>query len=146
MANAEALFSAASGLALLGWALLLVAVFMRARGPLVALARILAAGLAGLYVVLVARGLLVGGGLPEDAGFDTLAGVEAIFSRREAILGGWVHFLAFDLFVGSWEAEDARTRGVPGWAVAPALLLTLFAGPAGFLLYLAVRLALGRRN
>lgn len=143
MANAEMLFSLASAAALLGWAILAVAGFLRARAPLVTAARLVAAVLAGLYVALLARGLSVGPGLPEGAGFSTLAGVEALFARREAILGGWVHFLAFDLFVGSWEAEDAGRRRMPGWVLLPCLALTLFAGPAGLLLYLL--LALGWR-
>lgn len=144
MANAETLFSLASATALLGWALLALAVFLRARAPLVTAARLVAALLAGLYVALLVRGVALGPGLPEGAGFSTLAGVEALFARREAILGGWVHFLAFDLFVGSWEAEDAGKRRMPGWLILPCLFLTLMAGPAGLLLYLL--LAAGWRD
>jgi hypothetical protein len=136
MANAETLFSLASSAALVGWAILAVAVFLRARDPLVTAARLVAAVLAGLYVALLVRGAALGPGLPEGAGFSTLAGVEALFARREAILGGWVHFLAFDLFVGTWEAEDAGKRRMPGWLLLPCLFLTLMAGPAGLLLYL----------
>lgn len=145
MANAETVFSIASLLALLGWALLAVAVFLRQRGRLVLAARILAAAVAAIYVLLLVRGLAGGGGLPEGAGFDTLKGVEALFSRREAILGGWVHFLAFDLFVGSWEAEDAGRRRMPGLLLFPCLFLTLMAGPAGLLLYLLLALGFRRK-
>ena len=28
------------------------------------------------------------------------------------LLAGWIHYLAFDLLVGSWEARDARERGI----------------------------------
>ncbi|WP_448581786.1 abscisic acid-deficient protein Aba4 family protein [Thermaurantiacus sp.] len=136
MANAETLFSLASSAALLGWAILAVAVFLRARDLLVAAARLVAAVLAGLYVALLVRGVALGPSLPEGAGFSTLAGVEALFSRREAILGGWIHFLAFDLFVGTWEAEDAGKRRMPGFLLLPCLVITLLAGPAGLLLYL----------
>ena len=55
------------------------------------------------------------------------------------LLAGWVHYLAFDLFVGSWEVEDARARGVSHWLVLPCLLCTFLAGPAGLGLYLLVR-------
>lgn len=51
----------------------------------------------------------------------------------------WVHFLAFDLFVGRWEYLDARQRGLSHWLLAPSLLLTLYFGPLGLLLYLACR-------
>jgi len=138
MDHAETLFSGASTAALAGWLLLAVAGFLDRRLPLVVAARLVAAAIAGLYVALLVRGLVAGPGLPEGAGFSTLAGVEALFSRREAILGGWVHFLAFDLFVGSFEAEDARRRGISGWLLLPCLFLTLMAGPAGLLLYLLI--------
>jgi hypothetical protein len=138
MANAETIFSIASMAALLGWAILAVAVFLRERRPLILAARLIVALVAGIYVTLLVRGFLFGEGMPEGAGFSTLAGVEALFQRREAILGGWVHFLAFDLFAGTWEAEDAGRRRIPGWIMLPCLFLTLMAGPAGLLLYLLI--------
>jgi hypothetical protein len=97
-------------------------------------------------VALVARGVLAGPGLPDGAGFGSLAAVEALMSTRGAILGGWAHFLAFDLFVASWQAEDAPRAGVRHWLLVPCLLLTLFAGPAGLLLYLLLAAGARRRG
>ena len=51
----------------------------------------------------------------------------------------WVHFLAFDLFVGRWIYLDSQERRFNPWLMAPVLFLTLMLGPAGFLLYLMVR-------
>jgi len=51
----------------------------------------------------------------------------------------WLHFLAFDLFVGRWIYLDGRERGVSGRVMAPVLFLTLMVGPCGFLLYLIAR-------
>ena len=65
----------------------------------------------------------------------------AAFTSPHAALAGWIHYIAFDLFVGAWEVRDARRRGIPhGW-VLPALFLTLMAGPLGLLFYLLVRFA-----
>jgi hypothetical protein len=72
-------------------------------------------------------------------GFSTLAGVGALFSNPWLLLAGWVHYLAFDLLVGSWELEDASERGIPHLMVVPCLLLTFLFGPAGWLLYRIVR-------
>jgi hypothetical protein len=72
-------------------------------------------------------------------GFSTLAGVGTLFSNPWLLLAGWVHYLAFDLLVGSWELEDAAGRGIPHWIVVPCLLLTFLFGPAGWLLYRIVR-------
>jgi hypothetical protein len=143
--DADLLFRTANQFVLLGWLALLLSPLRRE--PLILLARFTAAAVCALYVFLLARGLTGGAGLPEGAGFSTLDGVVALLSRREAILGAWVHFLAFDLFVGSWIAEDAPRAGVPHWLVVPLLGLTLMAGPAGLLGYLvlAAGFRLGRR-
>ena len=55
------------------------------------------------------------------------------------LLAGWTHYLAFDLFIGGWEVRDAQRRGIPHLLVVPALVLTFLFGPAGLLLYLAIR-------
>ena len=53
---------------------------------------------------------------------------------------GWIHYLAFDLFVGAWEVRDAQARGIHHLLVIPCLFLTLMAGPGGLLLYWAIRI------
>jgi len=72
-------------------------------------------------------------------GFSTLAGVRMLFSNPWLLLAGWVHYLAFDLLVGSWEVQDAREHGIPHWMVLPCLALTFLFGPAGWLLYTILR-------
>lgn len=91
--------------------------------------------------------LLVGFAGPgaEDASFFTLQGVMALFTRPHAVLAGWLHYLAFDLFVGAWQARDARRVGLPRFVVVPSLLLTLMLGPAGLLLYAVARGVMLRR-
>ena len=69
----------------------------------------------------------------------TLAGVTALLSSPAAATIAWVHFLAFDLFVGRWIYLDSRERQISPWAMAPVLFLTLMLGPVGFLCYLALR-------
>src|SRR5215470_2787038 len=68
-----------------------------------------------------------------------LSGVAAILGSPAGAMIGWLHFLAFDLFVGRWIYLDSRERGVTAWVTAPALFLTLMLGPCGFLLYLIAR-------
>lgn len=72
-------------------------------------------------------------------GFSTLAGVGMLFSNPWLLLAGWVHYLAFDLLVGSWELEDALERGISHLLVLPCLALTFLFGPAGWLLYTILR-------
>ena len=83
-----------------------------------------------LYIALIATNWSGSAG-----GFSTLAGVALLFSNPWLLLAGWMHYLAFDLLVGSWEVRDARERGIPHLLVVPCLLLTFMFGPAGWLLY-----------
>ncbi len=76
-----------------------------------------------------------------DSSFFTLDGVMAIFTSKQTVIACWVHYLIFDLFVGSWEVRDAIRRGIPHVFVVPCLLLTLMLGPLGLLAYLALRAA-----
>jgi hypothetical protein len=68
-----------------------------------------------------------------------LAGVATLFSNPWLLVAGWLHYLAFDLLIGTWEARDARERGVPHLLLVVCLFATLMFGPAGWLLYLGVR-------
>lgn len=74
-----------------------------------------------------------------EGGYGSLAGVARLFGNPYVLAAAWTHFLAFDLFVGAWMTRDARDAGVPHLMVVPCLVLVFLAGPAGLLLYLAVR-------
>lgn len=90
--------------------------------------------LAAVYTVIIA--VNVSGA---EGGFSSLPDVALLFSNPWLLLAGWIHYLAFDLLVGSWEARDSRERGIPHWLVVPCLILTFLFGPAGWLVYLGVR-------
>jgi hypothetical protein len=46
-------------------------------------------------------------------------------------VAGWIHYLAFDLFIGAWIVEDALSRGVPAWLSIGVLPFTFMFGPHG---------------
>jgi hypothetical protein len=77
-------------------------------------------------------------------GFGSLAALATLFRDPYVLLAGWLHYLAFDLFVGSWEVRDAQRLGVPHLAVVPCLALTFLLGPAGLLAYLGLRAGVRR--
>ena len=79
----------------------------------------------------------VGGG--EGISFSSIEGVREAFGSNGGIVIGWIHYLAFDLFVGIWIARDADSKGFSRIVQAPVLFFTLMAGPLGLLLWLAVR-------
>ena len=76
----------------------------------------------------------------------SLAGIASLLGTPAGATTGWVHFLAFDLFVGRWAYLDSRARGISAWQVSPALFFILMAGPLGLLLYLVVAGAWSRRS
>jgi hypothetical protein len=88
------------------------------------------------YIYLMATNY---GSAPADGNFGSLDGVAALFTVRGLLLAGWIHYLAFDLFVGSWEVSDARANGIHHLLVVPCLFVTFMAGPAGLALYFLVK-------
>jgi hypothetical protein len=58
---------------------------------------------------------------PAEGGFGTLAEVKALFSVDALLLAGWIHYLAFDLFIGAWIVRDSQTHDLRHWVVIPCL-------------------------
>lgn len=135
----NAIFSVANILAMCGW-LLLIAVPANRRAVHVVSGVVIPAIFAALYGVLIAIFFF-----RSDGGFSSLPDVATLFSSPWLLLAGWLHYLAFDLLVGSWEARDARERGINHALVVPCLIVTFLFGPAGWLLYLGVRSAARNR-
>jgi Domain of unknown function (DUF4281) len=129
----ETIFSLCMGFVLVGWLALFLSPLWQPR--LIQAARIVACLLALAYLAqMFTTTQPVQGG-----SFTTLAGVTALFSLPGNVMLGWTHFLAFDLFVGSWEAEDAAKIGLAHWAVLIPLALTFLIGPVGLLTYAVIR-------
>jgi hypothetical protein len=136
----DTIFSLCSSLAMVGWAGLVLLPGQRL--VVEVLARIvIPVVIAALYIFLMASHYAAA---PEGAGFGSLDAVASLFTVRGLLLAGWIHFLAFDLFVGSWEVSDARANGIHHLLVVPCLFATFMAGPAGLLLYFVVKLAYRR--
>ena len=137
----EAIFGAVNLLAMIAWAVLILA----PRAPAL-LAAVLYLGV-GLLCLVYAAALHshVGGLLdpvrPANAAddFTTIEGVRSIFASNGGVTIGWTHYLAFDLFVGLWIARDADAKGFSRWVQAPILFATFMAGPLGLLVWLVVR-------
>ena len=128
----EQIFTIANGTAVAAWVLLAVRPRARWVGTLTTL--VVPLLFAAAYVVIAATTLW-----STPGSFQTLAGVTQLFSNPWLLLAGWLHYLAFDLLVGAWIVRDAARRGMPHLFVVPCLALTLMLGPAGWLLYQAIR-------
>jgi hypothetical protein len=128
----EQIFPVLNAVAALAW--IVLAVVPRRRWATVTVATAVPLLLAIAYTILIAAAW---GG--SEGGFSSLGDVALLFQNRWLLLAGWVHYLAFDLLVGGWEVRDAAERRIPHLAVVPCLALTFMFGPAGWLLYLALR-------
>ncbi len=132
----EDLFKIANLFALVGWVLLVAGVatdrpWLRDR-------------LAGLYWPLAIcvgyAAAIVAGWRASEGGFSSLTGVRQLFADDWLLLAGWMHYLAFDLFVAAWIAADTERVGLSRLVLIPVLPLSFLLGPAGFLLFHALRL------
>jgi hypothetical protein len=143
--TADQIFKLCGLLAMLGWLGLLLTPLWPKRSrewlPRLIFAIAVPAIIAVFYTALIAMHWA-----GHRGGFNSLDDVMLLFTDRWMVTAGWIHYLAFDLFIGGWEIEDSRQRGVPHLAVAPCLLLTFFFGPMGLLLYLAVRGIVSKRG
>ena len=129
----EQLFSSASTLAMLGWIIL---VFLPRRWKWLNRipAYFIPMVLSVLYSFLIARYFF-----SAEGGFDTLVNVQQLFTYPGAALAGWVHYLAFDLFIGGLIAKQSDEIGLSRIIQVPILLLTFMFGPFGYLLFAAIK-------
>jgi hypothetical protein len=129
----DQIFSFANGAALLGWA----ALIFLPRWP--RLLDGLLHGLVGALSLLYAVLAFVYFFRVEGGGFNSIAEVRTLFQSDPVLVAGWVHYLAFDLFVGLWIAKRADAAGMSRFLQAPILVLTFMFGPAGLLAFLLTR-------
>lgn len=136
----ELLFSHVGTAAMVGWVMLILGPRRFAVFNAVPL-WIIPAGLSGVYAALVFSRFSGMGG-----GFDTLANVAVLLADDWTLLAAWVHFLAFDLFIGAVMARRMDRVGVDRLVQTPILISTLMLGPLGFLIAALTELGLRARR
>ena len=124
----DLLFSHVGTAAMTGWALLVLGPRRYAWFNAIPL-WVIPAGLSAVYAALIFSRFSGMGG-----GFDSLDNVATLMSDRWALLAGWVHYLAFDLFIGAVMAARMDRAGVGRLVQTPILLSIFMLGPLGFLI------------
>lgn len=131
----DKIFPIANMIAMAGWLVLLAS-------PLVPrLADRISALLVPLLLAIAYSGLVLVHWSGAQGGFDSLPDVMLLFTQPEIALAGWIHYLAFDLLIGSWEVRTARAERIAFLLVVPCLALTFLFGPAGYLAFSGLRAA-----
>lgn len=128
------IYRVANTVVLVGWAIL---IFLPRRPQLLAIPKFV---LPALFSLIYA-GLTLPRFFAYGGSYDTLADVVALFSHDDILLGGWLHYLAYDLFIGAWIAEQADRIALSRLIQAGILVVAFIFPPVGFLLFLATRAA-----
>ena len=140
--SASGLFPIFTAVAVLGWIAIALGVALRRNwwrdnfgGTYVPVA------LSAAYSVLIALFFFKAPG-----GFDSLAGVQLLFTSPWIALTGWVHYLAFDLFIGAKIARGFEEMGLLRWPLLVLLPLTFLFGPAGYLVFEMIKVGVLRKR
>lgn len=88
-----------------------------------------------VYVTYIAISFQSGG----EFDFGSLESVMSLFTEKQAVLAGWIHYLAFDLLVGMWMVTQNRDLKIHPLLMVPCLVGTFMFGPFGFLLFTLIR-------
>lgn len=129
----DGIFSAASMLAMICWIGLVLSPWaVWIPRIVVPLGTSILFGVAYLVLIIGAPGWAEGG-------FGSLDEVTRLFADKRMLLAGWLHYLAFDLFVGAWIVREAKRLHISHWLIVPSLFLTFMFGPVGLLLFLVIR-------
>ncbi len=135
----DMIFQISSAAALLGWLGLVALPRWRRLSEVVSLSIIALLAVAYLSLIGVWWSQAKGG-------FNSLSDVASLFETRGALLAGWLHYLAFDLFVGRYIVAQARIAEMPHWSIVPSLILTFLFGPIGLLTFWVQRLFVQMRQ
>ncbi|PQB06081.1 ABA4-like family protein [Aureitalea marina] len=139
--NHETVFSLAGTLVLPMWLLLVIAPYWKFTQFLIRY-KIIPLILSVLYAIYLSLAIQGGSGLD----FGSLAAVMELFTIKDALLAGWIHYLAFDLLIGMWMVTKNRELKIHPILMAPCLATTFMMGPVGFLLFSIIQSIKSRTN
>jgi hypothetical protein len=88
---------------------------------------------------LLYAGLILNNYFISEGGYDSITNVRLLFSDDNMLLAGWIHYLAFDLFIGAWVAIKADKIGMSRLIQAPLLIAIFMFGPIGLVMFLFMK-------
>lgn len=131
--NASAIFSFGNAFVILGWALLIFLPNWKYTQTIILSGMIVV--LSAIYSYLMLKGI---GDFSADS-FSTLANVKALFQNDDAVAAGWLHYLAFDLFVGAYIVRKSKSLQISRWLYTIPLPFTFMFGPMGYLIFFIIK-------
>ena len=70
----------------------------------------------------------------------SLENLYILFSSESFLLVFWLHFIALNLFLGSWVSINGVKYNIPRGLMFIPLIIIYFIGPAGLILYWMIRI------
>ena len=71
--------------------------------------------------------------------------ISNLFDNKSFLILFWAHFLAMNLFCGSWIVKDSQLFHMNKFIVSLPLIITYFIGPIGLFLYWIIRIFYAKR-
>jgi hypothetical protein len=135
------LFKIASITAMLGWAILLFLPTWQLADTVIKHGVVVILSIFYVYILFIRKNI-AGEKYPKGS-FADLEGVMNLFKNPKSLLGGWVHYLAFDLMIGVYIKNEANAIGMSHWLQIPCFLGAFLFGPVGYLLFLILQILVG---
>ena len=102
--------------------------------------------LASVYVYMVYQAILLDEPLIEFFKlYLSLDNLYTVFATEKFLLIFWIHYVAINLFLGSWVARDGTKYNISHPFLFISLIFIYFAGPVGLVLYWFVRVFFAKR-
>ena len=93
------------------------------------------------YVYVVYQGILLDESFVDIFKlYISLDSLYTIFAAENFLLVFWLHFLALNLFIGSWVSRDAFKYNMTKKITSVPLVLIYFSGPLGLVIYWMLRI------
>ena len=127
------IFSFANTFVLLGWLVLLILPNWKFTQT------IILKGIVVILVLIYAFLILKDIGSFNSDSFSSLENVKELFKSDAAVAAGWLHYLAFDLFVGAYIVKESRKIHISRWVYTLILPFAFMFGPIGYLIFILVK-------
>ena len=134
----DEMFRIVNTMVLPGWLILVFFPGKDWRSPVIYAVVLLMALIYGYYVVTGLSSF-------DPSAFSTLQGVKQLFTQDQAILAGWIHYLAFDLLIGNWIVNQSVRHAIKHYLVIPCLFFCFMFGPLGYLLFMLIKIIKAKR-
>jgi hypothetical protein len=132
--NASTIFTFGNTFVLIGWLLLIIVPNWKYTQASIVNGMIVLFSI--LYAYLILRDIANF----DPNSFSTLANVKALFQNDDAVAAGWLHYLAFDLFVGAYIVKTSQKLGIHRLLYTLILPFTFMFGPMGYLMFFIVKI------